>query len=59
MTVGSQGLGTGGFSPRVRSGERRIDYRPPAPQAILPPSNRLAYAMERASLPLNREHASF
>ena len=29
-----------------------LGYRPPAPKAILPPGTRLAYAMERASLPL-------
>jgi len=28
-----------------------LGYRPPAPQANLPPVNRLAYAIERASLP--------
>lgn len=32
-------------------------YRPPAPQAILPPVARLAYAMEQASLPLVSDHA--
>ena len=29
-----------------------LGYRPPAPEAVLPAPNRLAYAMRRASLPL-------
>ena len=34
-----------------------LGYRPPAPQAILPPAARLAYVMGRASLPLAQNHA--
>ncbi len=34
-----------------------LGYRPPAPQAILPPAARLAYAMGRASLPLAQNDA--
>jgi len=34
-----------------------LGYRPPAPQAVLPPADRLAYAMGRASLPLALIHA--
>ncbi len=34
-----------------------LGYRPPAPQTILPPAARLAYAMGRASLPLVQNHA--
>jgi transposase InsO family protein len=36
-----------------------LGYRPPAPNAILPPVSRLAYAMERASLPPVPRHARF
>jgi putative transposase len=36
-----------------------LGYRPPAPQATLPATNRLAYAMERASLPLVQNRARF
>ena len=36
-----------------------LGYCPPAPKAILPPVSRLAYAIDRASLPPVRRHARF
>jgi putative transposase len=34
-----------------------LGYRPPAPEATLPPAARLTYAMERTSLPPVQDHA--